>query len=203
MVYLILMFYSISSKILCRGQIMISAALAILQTNEERNELSDFYEKYKNKFYSIAYDHLHNIQDSEDAIQETFLRIADKPNKFFSLSDDERVYLVCAIVRNISIDIFNKKNKHPTEDITENTDYHSEPVLLENSLLEKVSHNEILDFINSLPELQRNVLILNCLYGLSISETAEVLKISKSAVNQRLYLARKSIKTFVEGKENE
>lgn len=182
---------------------MISDALAILETKEERNELSDFYEEYKNRFYSIAYNHLHNIQDSEDAIQETFLRIADKPNKFFSLSDDERIYFVCAIVRNISVDIFNKKNKHPTEDIIENDDHQFEPILLEDSLLEKVSRNEILDFINRLPELQRNALILNCLSGLSISETAEVLKTSKTAVNQRLYLARKSIKAFVEDEENE
>lgn len=182
---------------------MISAALAILETAEERNELSDFYEKYKNRFYAIAFERLHNEQDSEDAIQETFLRIADKQSKFFFLSNDERVYLVSAIVRNVSIDMFNKKVKHPIEVIPENEVYQSDPELLENSLLEKVSHNELLEFINGLPELQRNVLVLTCLSELSISETADTLKISKAAVNQRLYLARKSIKTFIERKSHE
>lgn len=182
---------------------MISAALAILETDEQRNELSVFYEKYKNRFYAIAFEHLHNSQDSEDAVQETFLRIADKPSRFFSLSNNERVYLVCAIARNVAIDMFNKKTKHPVEDITGNTVYRSDPELLENSLLEKVAHNELLDFINNLPELQRNVLILTCLSELSISETADTLKISKAAVNQRLYLARKSIKTFIERKSHE
>lgn len=182
---------------------MISAALAILETDEERDELSDFYEKFKHRFYAIAFERLHNAQDSEDAIQETFLRIADKPSKFFALSNDERVYLVSAIVRNVSIDMFNKKAKHPIEYISENEVFLSDPELLENSLLEKVSHNELLDFINNLPELQRNVLVLTCLSELSISETAETLKISKAAVNQRLYLARKSIKTFIERKRHE
>lgn len=182
---------------------MISAALAILETDEQRNELTDFYEKYKNRFYAIAFEHLHNTQDSEDAVQETILRIADKPSKFFSLSNNERVYLVCAIVRNVSVDMYNKITMHPIEDIPENTVYQSDPELLENTLLEKVSHNELLDFINNLPELQRNVLILTCLSELSISETAETLKVSKTVVNQRLYLARKSIKTFIERKSHE
>ncbi len=182
---------------------MISAALAVLETNEQRNELSEFYERNQNRLFAIASEHLHNQQDSEDAIQEAFLRIADKPDKFFSLSRTEQSFYVSAIVRNVSVDMFNKKNKHQPNDISEDIVYNSETDLLENSLLEKISHDEILDFINNLPALQRNVLILTCLSELSISETAEILKISKSAVNQRLYLARKSIRAFIEERNNE
>ena len=182
---------------------MISAALAVLETDEQRNELSEFYEENKNRLFAIASEHLHNQQDSEDAIQETFLRIADKPDKFFSLSRTEQSFYVSAIVRNVSVDIYKKRAKHQTDAISEDIVYQSEPELLENSLLEKISHDEILDFINNLPPLQRNVLILTCLSGLSVSETAEMLKISKSAANQRLYLARKSIRKFIEERNNE
>lgn len=182
---------------------MISAALAVLKTDEQRNELSEFYERNKNRLFAIASEHLHNQQDSEDAIQETFLRIADKPDKFFSLSRTEQSFYVSAIVRNVSHDMFNKKNKHQTDDISEDIVDNLDTDLLENSLLEKISHDELLNFINNLPPLQRNVLILTCLSELSISETADMLKISKNAVNQRLYLARKSIRTFLEGRNNE
>lgn len=182
---------------------MISAALAVLETDEQRNELSEFYEENKSRLYAIAFEHLHIQQDSEDAIQETFLRIADKPDKFFSLSRTEQSFYVSAIVRNVSVDMFNRKNKHQTDNISEDIIYQSEPELLENSLLEKISHDELLDFINNLPVLQRNVLMLTCLSELSISETADVLRISKNAVNQRLYLARKSIRKFIEGRNNE
>ncbi|MCI7691539.1 MAG: RNA polymerase sigma factor [Oscillospiraceae bacterium] len=182
---------------------MISAALAVLETDEQRNELSEFYEENKSRLYSIAFERLHNRQDAEDAIQETFLGIAAKPDKFFSLSRTEQSFYVSAIVRNVSVDMFNRKNKHQTDNISEDIIYQSEPELLENSLLEKISHDELLGFINNLPVLQRNVLMLTCLSELSISETADVLKISKNAVNQRLYLARKSIRAFIEGKNNE
>ncbi len=182
---------------------MISAALAMLETQAERNELLKIYEQNIKTFYSIAFSKLHNRQDAEDAIQEAFLRIANKPNKFLSLSNNERIYFVSAIVKNVSIDIFNKKNKRPLKNLSENSAYLSDPELLENSLLQKVSYNELLDFINNLPELQRNVLVLTCLSEFSISETAEALQISKAAVNQRLYLARKSIKIFIERKSHE
>ena len=182
---------------------MITAALAILQTDEQRTIISDFYQKNKNRFYAIAYEHLHDPQDSEEAIQETFLRIAVDPDKFFSLSGDGRIYFVSAIIRNVSIDMYNKKTKHQLEELPENLIYRSDPEFLENSLLEKISHEELLDFINDLPELQRNVLILTCLSELSISETAETLGVSKAVVNQRLYIARKSIRSFIERKRHE
>lgn len=182
---------------------MITAALAILQTDEQRTIISDFYQKNKNRFYAIAYEHLHDPQDSEEAIQETFFRIAVDPDKFFSLSGDGRIYFVSAIIRNVSIDMYNKKTKHQLEELPEDLIYRSDPEFLENSLLEKISHEELLDFINDLPELQRNVLILTCLSELSISETAETLGVSKTVVNQRLYLARKSIRSFIERKRHE
>lgn len=182
---------------------MIAAALAVLENEEQRNELCEFYEKYKSRFFAIAFEHLHNRQDSEDALQETFLRIADKPGKFFSLSNSGQIYFVSAIIRNVSIDMFNKKIKHKTDEIMEDFVYKHELDLPENVLLETISYDELLGFINNLPVLQKNVLMLTCLLEFSISETADVLKISKNTVNQRLYLARKSIKAFIERRNNE
>ena len=171
---------------------MITAALAVLQTDEQRTIISDFYQKNKNRFYAIAYEHLHNPQDSEEAIQEAFLRIAVDPDKFFSLSGDGRIYFVSAIIRNVSVDMYNRKNRYQLEELPEDLIYQSDSDFLENSLLE-----------NDLPGLQRNVLILICLSEFSISETAEALGVSKTVVNQRLYLARKSIRSFIERKRHE
>lgn len=64
---------------------MISAAFALLETDEQRNELAEFYKKNLEKLYSIAVSKLHNRQSAEDAIQETFLRICRYPEKFFEI----------------------------------------------------------------------------------------------------------------------
>ena len=70
---------------------MINTALAILQTDEQRNTLSDFYQTYKNRFYAIAYSKLHDRNLAEDAVQEAFSRIASKPETFFSLSHNKMI----------------------------------------------------------------------------------------------------------------
>lgn len=81
--------------------------------------------------------------------------------------------------------------------------YEYDGQLIENSLLEKIEHNKLLNFINNLPELQWNVLILTCLSGFSNKEVADVLKVSENVVSQSLYLARKAIKAFLESRKYE
>lgn len=177
---------------------MISAALAVLETDEQRNELSVFYEKNKSRFYAIALGYLHNQERAEDAVQEAFLEIANKPDTFFSLSDKKRIYYLYAVVKNVSVDMLNKNRKVQTEELFDDLILQDNENPLENALFDNISRDEILSFIEHLPELQREVLILVCLSELSISETAQVLKVSRNVVYQRLHLARKAIKKFIE-----
>ena len=49
------------------GIAMISAALAILESEEQRNELTELYRENSKRFLNIALSKLHNVQDAEDA----------------------------------------------------------------------------------------------------------------------------------------
>ncbi len=80
--------------------------------------------------------------------------------------------------------------------------YDDNPFSFEDGIIEKVSKDELKKFIKSLPSLQRDVLTLRYLMGLSTAETAEKLNISQSAVKKRLHLAKKAVREFIE-KENE
>ena len=72
---------------------MISAALAVLKNDEERNAQSEIYTKNINSFYSIAFSKLHNAHDSEDAIQEAFLAIARNPDNFFAIPQENKGFI--------------------------------------------------------------------------------------------------------------
>lgn len=184
---------------------MISAALAVIENEQQRDELSALYDKNKNRFLNIALDMLHNKEAAEDAVQEAFLRIADKPDNFFLIEEHKRVSYLCAILKNVAYYMFNKEIKNQKEDLTDDILFENDGNIIEASVFDKISRDEILSFIDNLPKLQRNVLMLTCLSGMSISETAEILQISRNAVNQRLYLARRSIKQFIaeRSKDNE
>ena len=181
---------------------MISGALAILKSDAQRNEMSEFYEKHKKRFLSIALKILNNEEEMEDAVQDAFLKIADKPDKFFSLNEFNRIQYMCAVVKNVSLDIYNKRKKVQTEPLTEDIVFQNEPNLIENLMLDDISNKELIDFIKGLPKLQQNVLVLTRLSKLSVCETARQLNVSEDVVNQRLYLARKAIKKFIEERRN-
>lgn len=179
---------------------MISAALAVLESEEQRNELSEFYEKNKNRFYAIAYEHLHNKEDAEDAIQETFLRIANKPDIFFSKSQKDRILYTVVIVRNISVDIYHKKQKYKCEDLTD--DIVDESISVIERVVGERSKEELMTFICSLSEALREVLFLKIHYQMTTSEIAKALDISETATRKRISDAEKRIRQYMEDKEN-
>lgn len=177
---------------------MISTALALLKTDEQRNVLSEFYQKYKNRFYAIAYSKLHGKTAAEDAVQEAFLRIVDKPEKFFKIEHNKRVAYADVIVRNVAIDMFNKNNAHKIEELKEDVSDEAYTLGLEDTVIGSVSKNELLAFILKLPVLQRDILNLKVVCELSNSEIAQKLNVSETVVRQRLFQARKSISSFLE-----
>ena len=173
---------------------MISAALAVLETEEQRNALSALYNENEERYLKAALSKLHNLQDAEDAVQEAFLQIASNPELFFKVEPKQRAYYAYIIVRNVAVDLFKSKNKVVFDEYNED--------LPCDDYIAKTSRNELMQFIQNLPELQRDVLALRCLQGLSIAETAERLNISQAAVKKRLHCARKAIFEFVNKEEN-
>ncbi len=175
---------------------MFADALATIEDEEQRNKLAEFYSKHKQRLYSIAFSKLHNEEDAEDAVQEVFSEIADKPEKFFDIAPEGRLAYTTVMVKNISVKMFNAKNKIPIEELNE--DIEDVDFSLEEGMLNQLSEDELLSFVNQLPTLQKNVLILHCLLDLSIDKTAQRLNISLIAAKKRLVLARKAIKAFID-----
>ncbi len=169
---------------------------------KQRNELSEFYKENHNCFLNIAFSNLHNKNDAEDAVQEAFQEIVCNPDSFFGIPPENRAAFMVTVIRNISVDMFNKKTRIPLEELDEDKSYVDNQFPFEDSMIEKVSRDELKKFIKSLPSLQRDVLTLRCLMGFSTAETAEKLKISQSAVKKRLRLAKEAIREYLR-KENE
>lgn len=176
---------------------MIAAALAVLENAEQREELSEFYEKYKNRFLNIAFYRLHNKEEAEDAVQEAFLRITDRPDIFFGLDEIRRVRFFYGVIENVAVKMYNKNQKNHIEELTEDIVYQNDEDPIEDSMMDKISRDEILAFVDTLPEAQRTVLALSYASGLSADEIAAALNIPVSMVYQRLYSARKAVKKFI------
>ena len=163
---------------------MIAAALAVLETNEQRNELSEFYEENKNRFFSIAFSKLHNREDAEDAIQEAFLRIVKYPEKFFAISPHKRQPYAVIIIRNVIFDMLSRKSKHDFDELPE--ELPDDRLSVENIAVGRISAEELTAFLEKLPEAKLQTIILKTIYNLNCREIAGVLGISEAAVRKRI-----------------
>ena len=173
---------------------MISEALSILETEEQRNELADFYRKNKNRLYKIAFSKLHNKESAEDAVQETFLRLAANEKRFFGLNDTERVTFANVVVRNVAVDMFKKEIEVDTVELSENISDEVSDNPPEEEALYKLTVERLTGFVRKLPPLQRDVLYMKAIRGMSVREIAEILSASENVVRQRLFCARKAIR---------
>lgn len=182
---------------------MISAALAVLESEAERNELSYIYEQNIKTFYSIAFSKLHNKHDSEDAIQDAFLAVAKNPSVLFSIPEGKRKSYINVIIRNKAYDILSK-NSNTEKSQTEPDDIpFDESVSAEDIAISNISREQILDYIDTLSEPLRAVIYLRMHLGLKNSDIADVLGISEVAVKQRISRAMGKIKQFMEDMKNE
>lgn len=180
---------------------MLGAALAILEDEWQRNELETFYKENKKHLFAIAKKHLHNDNDIEDVIQEVFLDIANKPDTFFSLPNQDKIRYVNVVTRNLATDMFKLNKKNPTEELDEDIPY--DEMGFEDFVIGNVAADLIKQFIKNLPTTQRDVIFLHCLLKLTLEETAEKLNVSVSAVKKYLRLGRKAVSDFLQRRNDD
>ena len=182
---------------------MISAALAIIENESQRNELSEIYEHNIKKFYSIAFSKLHNKQDAEDAIQESFLAIAKNPALLFNIPTNKRVSYINVIVRNTAYKMWNKRNKVYDHEFDLDDTVVDEQISIEEMILSDYSCEQILKFIDTLPETTKAAVYLKTHLGLKNSDIANALGISQEAAKKRVARANSQIKQYMEGMKDE
>ena len=125
-----------------------------------------------------------------DILQNLFLKIVDKQDKL-SLAGKPASYLI-KMAQNSVIDHYRFKGRRPTEvcdcDLNETE---AEPLSSgENSIT-------LRPFIESLPPMYKEILILGDLQGLSQKELAEKLNISYSNARTRIQRARQMLKQAI------
>lgn len=180
---------------------MISAALAMLNTEDEQNTRSEFYRENKNRLYAIAILKLRNNEAAEDALQETFLNIVKYPNTFFTLEAHKRVSYALTIMRHVISGMLKKSGMYIIEELT---DYVADDaILVEEIAAGNIAAEKITEFIGGLPEARREALNLKVVYGLSNAQIADVLGISEAAARKRISDAYRLIKDFINGGLND
>lgn len=162
--------------------------------------LREIYINHRDVMFAEAKEILEDYDLAEDAVQQAFLKLIKKFEKF-PIDDFEITRRFLRIVaRNVAIDMYNSRNKkgsnleYMEEVDNEQINTYSISKTPCDEVIEKEANERIYKMIDKLPKKYRDVLIFEKIYGYSQREIAETLNISYDAVKKRMERARKKLK---------
>ena len=177
---------------------MLPLYLSLLETEEEKQKMTQIYDQYKYYCVYIAKKLLTNHDDAEDATHAAFIEIIKRKEKYFALKRSDFRAALVVIVKNKAYDILRLRKKEGAtaadlaDDIADDTP----------SALEILLHDEDYDLLRSaLKELTpsySNILLLKYFEDMSNSEIAEALQTNNKNVEVRLYRAKNRLRQTIE-----
>ncbi|MBR7008823.1 MAG: sigma-70 family RNA polymerase sigma factor [Ruminococcus sp.] len=163
----------------------------------DESDLPDFeqlYIKYKQQLYRVAFSILHNEQDSEDALQNAFINIANNFKKISEIPCNELTAYLVIICRNAAINIYNTNKT-----IAQRTAALDETVTSEDVIACADDKEALIQAIKQLPQEYKDIIFLYELRDFSAKETAKLLGISENLVRVKAHRARKMLKSILTG----
>jgi RNA polymerase sigma factor, sigma-70 family len=168
-----------------------------LEKNGFKILLETMYELYEQGMYRVAYGVLHNKEQAEDAVQDSFEKLLKYLPEIDAPDSPKTQKLVLKIVRNTAIDQYRRNNKQ-NEWLSEQGKCGEET----STFIKSVEDREFLQrLLQAVPTEYREIIKLRCYYGFSAKETGNILGISEGNVNKRLERARKLIADRLEWEE--
>jgi RNA polymerase sigma-70 factor (ECF subfamily) len=167
--------------------------LSALETEDDKIQFEDIYNRYKQQMYSIAYSILNNEADSEDAVHQAFLSLAYNFNKIKTIPCHKLRSYIVIVIRNASINIYNH-NKRSAEKSAELDDN----ISIDINFFENIELNELAEKISNLPPIYKDILYMHYYNGYTQKEISAMLDISYENVRKRMERAKRLLKTELE-----
>jgi RNA polymerase sigma-70 factor (ECF subfamily) len=168
-------------------------------------ELEEAVSRYLPRLYSRAYRFVGDPHDAEDAVQDALLSAYKHLDQFKATA--KMTTWLTTIVTNSALTQLRRRPRHShvslNEKLNEEQDYSLSDTLAdarpnpEDECASSESHGFLMQFISELtPSLQRTIQ-LRYLDGLTISETARILKVPAATIKARLWRARGQLKQMM------
>lgn len=172
---------------------MLMLYLSAIEAQEDKDKFEQIYLKYRQTMYAVAYDILKNKTDAEDAVHQSFLKIANDFDNISRKSYQEIKPYLLIICRNTAIDMYRANKRALEKNI-----YMEQNEIPDITTLENADYDRLYSAIKDLSQIYKDVLYLYEFMGYSAKETAELLNITTDVVYKRLGRARKMLKSSLE-----
>lgn len=167
---------------------------ALVRQLKEGNKTSFdlLYEKYKNMALRTAYLITGNLSDSEDVVQDTFVKVWLHCRELKNESGF-RAWMMQILVRTAYKCGKKKSRELPDEEIMQKADKRQAASSMER-VIAREEAERIARAVRTLPMKQRTVVALYYYQECSVSEIAAMLGVLEGTVKSRLHTARKLLR---------
>ena len=158
---------------------------------------------YEKNVFNVAMQMLGNREDAQDMAQEAFLKAYSSLSSF--RGDSKFSSWLYRIVANVCMDFRRRQSRRPSSSLTVE-DEEGETLELDiadesqspEALLErKLTREAVRRGLASLPDEQRQILLLREIQGLSYEEIGEAMNLEPGTVKSRIFRARKKLCAFL------
>ena len=147
------------------------------------NRLEELIEKYENTLFRAALAILGDVQEAEDAVQETFLRYLEKRPEFRD-GEHEKAWLL-KVTANRCKSVLRARKRHPAVELL---DVYPAP---------DMDCRELMEAVLSLPANQRSAVHLHYYEGYTTDEIAGILGQRPGTVRSHLSRAREALRRYL------
>lgn len=171
--------------------------LQMLETPEEKSKFEQLYLGYRNLMFYVANRILHNQQDSEDVVHDSFLKIIKIIEKIKTPKSPQTRSLIVIITERTAIDLYRRRQKIREIPLDE------EQLCLPSSADIETSEKktDLALAMAALPPKYRAVLLLRYDHGFSEAEVAQILSMSVDNVHKTIQRAKKKLEQILEERE--
>lgn len=164
---------------------------AYLQGNE--NAFSELVNRYKSKVYTTIYLVVKDSYVAEDLTQDTFIKAIKTLKEGRYNEEGKFLPWILRIAHNLAIDYFRRAKRYPSVVFEDGSSVFNSLNFSEDSIesaqIKKESYEHLRGLIKSLPQQQRQVLVMRHYEDLSFQEIAEATGVSINTALGRMRYA--------------
>jgi len=129
---------------------------------------------------------------AEDAFQEVFLKVFQSRARFEGRSDIKTWLIRIAI--NTCKDMLKSSWRRHTVPMDDTEAYSAGAYLIEDDVIERQEQRRVLEAVQELPAIYKDVVILYYYYGYAFGEISEMLGMREASVRSRMFRAKALLK---------
>lgn len=163
--------------------------LAMIDSPQDKDKFQKLYDLYEGLLYHIAWNILHNRQDVEDAVQQTFLKILTHLEKIVQVDCPQTRSYVSIVCRYACLDLVNKRGRArevPLDDLDEL------------ALQDHIREDFLLDAFGKLGFPYREILLLRFRHGYTPREIAKLLDMNPETVKKYIQRGKAKLQEYLD-----